>query len=162
VSRAPAAEPRIELRREPLDGPSAGALIRALNAELTGRYPEEGATHFRLDPDEIAEGRGAFVVAYLDGAAVGCGAVRKLDAERAELKRMYTVPAARGRGFGRVLLAALEDEARRLGVRRLVLETGERQHEAVGLYQRAGFARIPAWGEYLDSPLSLCMGKDLA
>ena len=59
------------------------------------------------------------------------------------------------------MLDALESEARRLGVTRLLLETGERQHEALGLYESAGYARIPRYGEYESSPLSLCMGKDL-
>jgi GNAT superfamily N-acetyltransferase len=67
----------------------------------------------------------------------------------------------RGRGIGRHVLGALELEGRRLGVRRLVLETGERQAEALALYTGAGFARIPPFGEYVDSPLSVCMEKRL-
>ena len=63
--------------------------------------------------------------------------------------------------MGRVILAALEAEARQLGIARLLLETGERQPEAVTLYTRAGFVRIPPFGEYLTSPLSVCMAKDL-
>ena len=63
--------------------------------------------------------------------------------------------------MGRRILRALESEARLLGARRIVLETGERQVAAVALYEREGFTRIPLFGEYLDSPLSLCMAKDL-
>jgi GNAT superfamily N-acetyltransferase len=151
----------LEVRREALDGPVALALITALNAELLGRYPEEGATHFRLDGDEVAPGRGAFLVARLDGDAIGCGAVRRLAAEVAEIKRMYVVPAARGRRIGLAILTALEAEARRLGTGRLVLETGERQPESIALYRRAGFIAIPRFGEYVDSPLSFCMAKPL-
>lgn len=151
----------LEIRRETLAAAAAGTLIRALNAELEARYPEEGANHFRLDPEEVAAGRGAFLIAYQDGEPVGCGAVRRIDGPAAELKRMYVVPARRGHGVGGALLAALEAEGRRLGAVRLVLETGARQTEAVALYTRAGFAPIPAWGEYVDSPLSLCLGKEL-
>src|SRR5690606_12365017 len=104
---------------------------------------EPGATHFRLDPDEVAPGRGAFLVAWLDGAPVGCGAVRRIDGDTAEIKRMYVAPTLRDRGIGRVLLAGLEAAARELGVRRLVLETGVRQHAAIALYARAGFREIP-------------------
>src|SRR5262249_25646208 len=78
---------------------------------------------------------------------LGCGAVRRLDATRAELKRMYVAPAARGR-------ALVEDEGR-------PLETGVRQRAALVLYERAGFVVVPAFGEYRDSPLSVCMVKDL-
>ena len=100
-----------------------------LDAELTERYPEAGATHFRLDV--------------------------------AEVKRMYVRTAARGRGIGGAILVALETEARVLGVSRLVLETGVRQPEALALYRRFGFDVIPPFGEYVESPLSVCMAKDL-
>jgi putative acetyltransferase len=152
----------IILRSEPLDSPAARRLIPALNAELSGRYPEAGATHFRLDPAEVGPGRGAFLVAYAGDEPVGCGAIRRLDAGTAEIKRMFVVPARRGRGIGGQLLAALEEEARALGVGRLVLETGVRQPEAVALYGRFGFGEIPAFGEYIGSELSLCLGKALA
>jgi putative acetyltransferase len=152
----------LSLRPMPLRAPEVQALIAALNAELEGRYPEDGANHFRLDEDEVAPGRGVVVAAYRGGEPVGCGAVRKIDETTAELKRMYVAPAARGLGLGGRLLDALEHEARALGVTRLVLETGERQHEAIRLYERAGFARTERFGEYVGSPLSLCMEKRLA
>ena len=140
----------------------ATSLISALNAELSALYPEPGATHFRLDPDEVGPGRGAFLVAYADGAPVGCGAVRRLDDHDAELKRMYVVPSVRGRGIGRALLSALESEARALGAHRLVLETGIRQTEALALYRRASFVDIPPYGEYAASPgTSVCLAKGL-
>jgi putative acetyltransferase len=151
----------IETRRESLTSDVAMMLIAALNAELLQRYPEEGATHFRLDADEVAAGRGAFLVAYAAAEAVGCGALRRRATNVAEVKRLYVVPPCRGHGIGGVVLRALEREARLLGVSRLVLETGERQPEAVALYRRAGFAVVPAFDEYIESPLSLCMAKDL-
>lgn len=136
-------------------------LIGALDAELSAQYPEEGATHFRLDAAEVAAGRGAFLVATRAGEPVGCGAVRRIDGDTAELKRMFVVPAARGQGVGRALLEALEAEARRLEVAWVVLETGERQGAALALYEGAGFVRIPRYGEYATSPLSVCLGKKL-
>lgn len=138
------------------------SLIAELNAELAAMYPEPGANHFRLDADEVAGGRGALLIARLDGAPVGCGAVRLIEPGTAEVKRMFTRPAARGRGVGRALLAALESEARALAVHRLVLETGIRQHEALALYEKCGFARIPPFGEYVASAsTSVCMEKHL-
>jgi GNAT superfamily N-acetyltransferase len=139
----------------------AARLIAALNAELTAMYPEEGATHFRLDADEVADGRGAFLVAAVGDSYVGCGAVRLLDATSAELKRMYVDSSMRGHGVGRALLSALEKEARKLGAARVVLETGVRQKAALVLYERAGYERIDAYGEYALSPLSICLAKAL-
>ncbi len=151
----------IEIRRENLASSSARSLILALNAELANQYPEEGANHFRLDANEVEEGRGAFLVAYGDGRAVACGAIRREDAHTAEIKRMYVAPAARGRGIGRAVLAALEAEGHRLGVSRIVLETGVRQQEALALYASVGFVPVPLFGEYIGSPLSVCMVKEL-
>src|SRR5436853_6385745 len=97
----------VEIRREELSSPAAQELIHALNAELEARYPEEGANFFRLDAEEVAEDRGAFLVAYLDGGPVGCGAVRRINANVAEIKRMYVTPSARNRRVGRRILDAL-------------------------------------------------------
>jgi putative acetyltransferase len=95
------------------------------------------------------------------GKALGCGALRHLEPGAAELKRMYVRPEARGRGLGRALLDALEAEARRLGIRVLRLETGFKQHEAVGLYERAGYRRIPCFGAYADGAVSICYEKEM-
>jgi hypothetical protein len=77
----------LETRREPLHSAVARVLISALNADLLARYPAEGATHFRLDAEEVGPGRGAFVVAYRGGEPIGCGAVRRLDDGVAEVER---------------------------------------------------------------------------
>lgn len=154
------AEP-LTIAPAPLGGAEAQALIAALNAEIATRYPDPVDQFFSLAEDEVGPGRGVFLIARAGGLAVGCGALRRLDEESAEIKRMYVAPAARGRRLGARLLAALEDEARRLGVTRLLLETGTRQPEAVALYARAGFAPIPAFGAYVGATESLCFGKSL-
>jgi len=151
----------VTIRRADLLSPAARVLIEALNAELTSRYPEDGARHFELDADEVASGRGAFLIASRAGEPVGCGAVRRIETGIGEIKRMYVSPAARGLGVGRAVLSALETEARALDCVRLVLETGIRQPEAIALYERAGFSRIAAFGESVSSPLSVCMAKHL-
>ena len=157
-------ETRVDIRRENLASYVAEQLIAALNAELEHRYPEEGANFFRLDADEVADGRGAFLVAYLGETPIGCGAVRRIEPRVAEIKRMYVAPTARGRGVGRQMLLELETIARQLGAERIVLETGPRQPEAIALYRRAGFVEIALFGDYLDSPhpeLSVCMEKNI-
>jgi putative acetyltransferase len=159
--REPHDRSAVTVRRFDILSPEALSFIEALNAELLTRYPESGATHFRLDPDEVADGRGAFLIASRSGRPVGCGAVRRVDPHTGELKRMYVRPEERGRGVGRALLDALEAEARSLRLGRLVLETGVRQTEAIALYRRAGFSDIPPFGEYVASPLSMCMSKEL-
>lgn len=161
----------LEIAPEALTGAVAAELITELNAELSALYPEPGATHFRLDPSDVAPGAGIFVVARWHGRPVGCGAlrcvrdaaiVRELGPGAGEIKRMYVAPDSRGHGIGRALLDRLEAEARTLGLSRLVLETGTRQLEAIALYRRAGFTSIPPYGEYvLSSGTSVCMTKTL-
>jgi GNAT superfamily N-acetyltransferase len=152
----------ITVTRSDIRSAIAQKLIAALNEELSRIYPEPGATHFRVDADEVAEGRGTFVIATKGGTPIACGALRCVDDGVGEIKRMYVVPEERGRGVSRVVLAALEEEARALGLSRLLLETGVRQAAAITLYTRSGFERIPAYGEYVLSPeTSVCMAKDL-
>jgi putative acetyltransferase len=146
----------------PLAAAAAQALIARLNAELTERYPNPEDRHFGLTQEQVGGRSGVFLVAALDGEPAGCGALRRLEDGTGELKRMFVVPEARRHGVGRRVLIELELHARRLGLRRLVLETGVRQHEAMAMYERAGFGRIPCFGEYERSAASVCLGKDLA
>jgi putative acetyltransferase len=160
-SEPPIAEP-ITVRRAELSAEASRVLIAALNTELSGAYPEPGATHFGLQPEDVAVGRGAFLIMYHGETPVACGAMRLLEDGTAELKRMFVSPAWRGQGLGRRLVDALESEARALGVRRLVLETGIRQAAALALYRATGFQPIPLYGEYCLSPeTSICLGKEL-
>jgi len=151
----------VEVRPEPLDSPVALELIAALNAELSRDYPPAQRFH-SLAADEVAEGSGAFLVAWLDGVPAGCGAVRVISPGVAELKRMYVVPAARGRGLSRAVLSELETRATALGATRVVLETGDKARAALALYESAGYARIPCFGAYAASPTSVCFEKHLA
>jgi len=152
----------IVITRAGLDEPVSRKLIASLNEELSVAYPEPGATHFTLAPEEVSGDRGAFLVIYLAGVPVACGAVRRLDGFIGELKRMYVDPAYRGLCLGHRLIEALEVEARALGLRRLILETGIRQVAAQALYRRRGFETIPHYGEYcLSAATSVCLGKDL-
>jgi putative acetyltransferase len=146
---------------EPLTSPDVQALFARLDAEVTEHYPNPEDNFFALTGEQVDGRQGVLLVARVDGEPVGCGAVRRLDRANGEIKRMYVAPSARGGGVGARILAELERHARDLGVRRLLLETGELQAAAVRLYERAGYARVPCFGEYADAPLSLCMGKDL-
>lgn len=150
---------RLTVTPEPADTADARELIRRLDAELHARYPE--LPIHGIDAEDMVPGRGAFVVARLDGRPVGCGAVRLLEAGVGEVKRMFVAPEDRGRGVARRILAALETAARDLGYHTLRLETGFRQPDAIGLYEATGFVHIPRYGEWVDSPLSVCFEKKL-
>lgn len=149
----------------PFDHSDAQRLIAEVQQEYVARYDGQDVTP--LDPAEFVAPRGIFVVGYLDGAAVACGGWRAHDGDEpdfcdgdAELKRMYVVPAARRRGLSRLLLADLERRAAAAGRRRLVLETGTQQPEALGLYTSAGYLEIPKFGVFRCEPGSRCFAKE--
>lgn len=123
-------------------------------------YPAE-SNHF-LSIDELCADNVLFAVARDgDGVAIATGALALNDGW-AELKRMWVVPQARGRGLSKALLVALETRARDAGITWLRLETGIANHEALGLYERSGFVRIGPFGDYRPDPLSVFMEKRLS
>jgi GNAT superfamily N-acetyltransferase len=152
----------IEIRALRFDAPESQALIRAALADLGQRYGGSG-DDTPVDAAEFEPPAGTFLVAYLDGQPVGCGGWRSHgeDGETAELKRMYTAPAARGRGVARSVLAAVERSAREQGRKRMVLECGDKQPEAISMYTSAGYERIPNFGFYKDAPGCLSFGRVL-
>jgi GNAT superfamily N-acetyltransferase len=150
-----------ELTPTRFDEPEIQALASAQQEEMRGIYGGEADIGPTRDAWMFEPPDGAFVVARVDDVAVGCGGVCRFDESRAELKRMYVAPSARGLGLGRRLLDALEGEARRLGYVAVVLETGNLQAEALGLYTSAGYERIPCYEPYASRELSLCFEKSL-
>jgi GNAT superfamily N-acetyltransferase len=133
----------IDVRTVPSDQPPATDLVEAMVVEVSemyGRIDVPGAPS--ATPADFAPPGGAFVVLFEDGVPVAGGGVKRLDERACEIKRMYVVPEARGRGVARVLLAALEDEARRLGYAIARLDTGRHQPRAQRMYERAGYAPI--------------------
>jgi putative acetyltransferase len=124
-------------------------LIRELNDVLGAAY-EEHQQH-GLSIEQLFEPNVRFFVARLDGLSVGCGGVAMFE-DYAEVKRMYTRPRARGRGVAKALLRRIEDEARAAGKIVLRLETGIRQQEAIGLYERAGYRPRGPFGPYATMP----------
>ena len=120
---------------------------------------DDGSGGFDLEDAE--QPGSAFIVAYVEGEAVGCGAMRRLDEQSGEVKRMFVVPECRGRGVAAVILSALEQEAVRAGYRVMRLETGDRQPNAVRVYERAGYRRSPPYGIYVNWVGSLCFIKVL-
>ena len=112
------------------------------NAQYPGRAAKPGST---TTPDEMVPPSGAFLVGYEDGWAVAIGGLRALGDGVCEIKRMYVVPAARSRGVGRALLAALEAEGRRLGYHTVRLDAGEEQKHSRVLFANTGYREIPPY-----------------
>nr|WP_182456381.1 GNAT family N-acetyltransferase [Streptacidiphilus sp. P02-A3a] len=147
--------------------PDAQRLIAEVQQEYVVRYGGIDVTP--VDPDEFDAPHGLFAVAYdQDGRAVGTGAWRAREGNEAgladgdaEIKRMYTVPAARGRGLARRMLRFLEREAQRAGRRRMVLETGTEQPEALALYAAEGYLPMEKFGVYRDAEECVCLAKTL-
>lgn len=138
---------------------AATLLIKNLSAELAPKYGGDGTASF--SPDDVLAGGGAMLIARLNGEPVGCGAIRRMQDQVAEVKRMYVEPRARGRGVGRMILQELEAVARRMGYSHVRLETGNLQTEAIKMYQASGYWQINCYGQYVDNPLSLCFEKRL-
>jgi ribosomal protein S18 acetylase RimI-like enzyme len=102
-----------------------------------------------------------YVAGFVDGRPVACGAVQPLGDGVGEVKGMYVRRAYRGRGYARLILAALEELAVQRGYHTLRLETGRERAVALGLYQGAGYHPIPVYGEYVGNPCSVCFEKSL-
>ncbi|MFC4455929.1 GNAT family N-acetyltransferase [Deinococcus sonorensis] len=134
--------------------PRAVFLMNAQQQELRGMYQDNITEPF--DPAVLLGDGSLLLAAEQNGDLLACGALKRWDATTAELKRMYTRPEVRGQGLAWALLERLLDAGRALGYARLVLETGVLQVEAIRLYQRAGFVRIPNYGYYAGVEGSLC------
>ncbi|MCL6557161.1 MAG: GNAT family N-acetyltransferase [Burkholderiales bacterium] len=148
--------------------PVAQKMVAEAQAEITQRYGSEDENpveSVQFDPPE-----GVFLVAWIDGQPVGCGGWRTIShfsedgglaEDVAEIKRMYVAPSARNSGVATALLTALEESARESGMRRVVLETGLAQPEAIAFYTKMGYERVPNYGYYKDSPDCVSFGRDL-
>jgi GNAT superfamily N-acetyltransferase len=155
-------EPAIEILAVDPRSQEAAGLIRALSDELARRYDfaDDGSGNFK--PEDALVARSAFVIARADGNAVACGAFRPLEGNVAEIKRMFVAPDCRGRGYSKAILKELERLARANGYTTVRLETGDRQPEAIRLYERSGYHQIPNFGVYVGSEMSVCFEKQLA
>jgi len=142
------------------DSADAIALVDELEEHLASLYPAESRHGYSVEK-LIAQGV-TFCVLRDKGAPAGRGGVQLFGTDYGELKRMYVRPHFRGLGFGKLLLNYLESYARTKGVKTLRLETGIYQAEAIALYERAGFRRIPPFPPYKEDPLSVFFEKRIS
>ncbi|HWH15623.1 MAG TPA: GNAT family N-acetyltransferase [Miltoncostaeaceae bacterium] len=150
----------IEIRVEPPETAEARRLLEALEREKVERVEDWDLDNaVRVASEELMPPHGAFLMAMHGGRAVGCGAVRRLGPDVAELKRLYVDPDARGLHLGERLMEAMEDAARASGYRTVRLDTDPCLEEAQGLFARRGYRQIPP---YNDNPnASAWWEKDL-
>lgn len=139
------------------DSEEAVQLIAELEAVLDPLYPQESRHGFSVE--KLLREAVAFFVIRQDGSLAGCGGIKLFGTEYGEIKRMYVRPQFRRLGLGMLMLDHLAAYARQQGVWVLRLETGIYQAEAMGLYEKWGFERIPPFGEYREDPLSVYYEK---
>lgn len=157
----------MQIEPRPLDDPDVQTLIDEVQLEYVRRYG--GPDHTELRPEEFAPPRGLFLLAHSGTTPMGIGGWRAYDSDHpglrdgdAEIKRMYVRADSRRRGIARRLLDALERTAADAGRRRIVLETGTAQPEAIAMYTAAGYAPMSErFGIWADSETSLYFAKDL-
>ena len=134
-------------------------LIAALNANLLALTPPEFCFHMTVE--QMADADTTVFIAREGGRAVAIGALRRHAGGIGEVKRMYTRPEMQGRGVGGQIVGEIEALARREGIPRLVLETGDRHPAAWRVYERAGFTRRGPVLDYPDSKWSVFYEKQL-
>lgn len=133
-------------------------LVEHLDSELAIRDGDDHAFYHQFNGISMIK---YALVAYMGNKPVGSGAIKKFDETAMEVKRMFVLPEFRGKGISRKILSGLEEWTKELGYKKCILETGINQQEALALYQKSGFIRIPNYGQYADVENSFCFEKVL-
>jgi putative acetyltransferase len=148
----------ISIVRTNSDNADFRTLVTLLDAELQIRDGEEHVFYAQFNKiDSLSE----VVVAYQDGIAVGCGAIKAYEEKTAEIKRMFVKEENRGKGVAGKILGELETWAVELSFDECILETGFKQPEAIALYKKSGYEVIPNYGQYIGVENSVCMRKKI-
>lgn len=133
-------------------------LVQLLDADLAERDGADHAFYAQFNKVHMIQ---HVVIAYENNTAAGCGAFKPFDSDSVEIKRMYVVPQHRNKGIAAEVLKELELWAKEEGYTSTVLETGMKQPEAIRLYEKCGYSRIPNYGQYAGVENSVCMKKEL-
>ena len=149
----------VAFRALPYDDPLAQDLVGQVQQEYVERYG--GPDGAAVDPAEFVPPLGLFLVAEVGGVPAGCGAWRAIEPDVAEIKRVYVRPGFRRRGVAQRVVARLERSAAEAGHRSVVLNSGDRQPEALALYAGAGYRPVPGYGIYACAPGAVFLGKEL-
>ncbi|MES2727194.1 MAG: GNAT family N-acetyltransferase [Bacteroidota bacterium] len=149
----------ITLTRTNSDNTDFQALVRELDMDLKIRDGEEHAFFAQYNKIDMIK---YVVVAYDGNEPVGCGAVKQYDDDTMEVKRMFVPLNRRGQGIASLVLQELEKWTKELNFKKCILETGEKQPEAISLYKKNQYAIIPNFGQYADVESSVCFEKEMA
>ena len=131
-------------------------LVEFLDIDLAIRDGDEHSFYAQFNKLDAIK---YVVLAVENGQAIGCGAIKEYDLDTMEVKRMYTSPQSRGKKIASRVLAELENWAKELSYKRCILETGNKQPEAIALYNRNSYQRILNYGQYINVENSLCFEK---
>jgi len=148
----------IEIVRTDASNPDFLKLVRSLDIELQLR---DGAEHEFFAQFNGLEGVKYAVVAYKNGKAVGCGAIKAYDDQTMEIKRMFVAPDERGKGVASAILKNLEAWTKELHFHKCILETGVKMPEAIALYTKNQYDLIPNFGQYAGVENSVCFLKKI-
>jgi len=148
----------ITIKRTEASDPDFPQLITQLNLELRETYGDIQAVYERYNQVQNLD---TVVIAYVNDIPAGCGCFKKFDADTVEIKRLFVKQSERGQGIAFNILGELEIWAKEDGYSAAILETGNKQLEAIALYEKAGYTITPNYGQYLGMPTSVCMKKKL-
>jgi putative acetyltransferase len=151
----------VEIVVDDLSGPEIAAFLDEHVQQMRSITPVEGK--YALDLDGLRRPEITFWSIWDGGALVGCGAIKRLDADHAEVKSMRTAPARTRGGVASLLLAHIIAEARRMGFARLSLETGSAEFflPARRLYEKFGFRYCEPFADYRPGPHNVFMTRTL-
>jgi GNAT superfamily N-acetyltransferase len=141
------------------EDPDFRKLVEELDAELRIRDGDEHSFYAQYNKIDMIK---HVIMAYEDSTPVGCGAIKEYSQDTMEVKRMYVLLSKRGQGIATMILKELEAWALELNFTKCILETGEKQHEAVRLYEKNDYKRIPNFGQYENVENSICFEKKLS
>ena len=148
----------VSLTRTTSDNKDFISLVKLLDAELAERDGKDHPFYAQFNKiDDIKY----TVVAYENEKPVSCGAIKEYNPNTMEIKRMYTLPEFRGKGIATKVLIELEKWVKELGYEKCILETGEKQPEAIALYKKNGYKLIPNFGQYAEVENSVCFEKEM-
>ena len=145
----------IEIRETRIDTPDAIVLINELNETLKKITGDNGAMHF--NNKDVEQGRSSFLVGYLSGMPVCCGAIREIDRNCCELKRIYA--RKNNMHMGSRLIKALEEKAAGFGYDTMLLETRIQNEHAISFYKNNGYSKCKKFGAYVENENAYCMKK---
>lgn len=148
----------MKIQRTDSSGRDFQDLVQLLDADLAVRNGEDQAFYNQFNNIDVIKN---CIVVYVDETPAACGAFKKFADDTVEIKRMYTHPDFRKRGLATAIVKELEKWANELNYKKAVLETSLEQNEALSVYEKSGYIRIPNYGQYIGVEKSVCYEKIL-